>query len=133
MIFYLSQTANDADENVFVARAPLAPERRAARACVVEGVRVESERDDDELLSASDAEPPVDLFELLRADDDDAVGREARERALYEEEEARLPATVVAVEDVAVVRVHEAAAARAAQQGRWREPTIQKASRASDR
>src|SRR6201995_5251417 len=125
MILYLRQTTDDADERVFVARVPLAPERRAARARVVEGACVEAERDDLELLAAAYAEATVDLFELLRADDDDAIRRKPRERALDREKEASLPAPVVAVEDVSVIGVDEAAAAGATPQRRRREPAIE--------
>src|ERR1700759_2939331 len=105
MILYLRQTTDDADERVFVARVPLAPERRAARARVVEGACVESKRDDLELLAAAYAEATVDLYELLRADDDDAIRRKPRERALDREKEARPRPPVVAVEEVSVGRV----------------------------
>jgi hypothetical protein len=107
-------------------------ERRAPRRPVVVGARVEPERDDAELPGAPDAEPPVNLVELLRADDDDAVG-DARQRLLDREEEPRLPAAVVAVEDVAVVRVDEAARARAAHQRRGRQVAVERPGHAPHR
>src|ERR1043165_602741 len=83
------------------------------------------------MAGASHAEALVNLAELLRADDDDAVCGEACQRALDREEEARLPATVVAVKDVSVVGVHHAAAARSAPQSGRREPAIKKTGHAS--
>ncbi len=114
MVLDLRHAADDADEHVAVGTRPTPPQHRAPRRPVVVSARVESQRDDAELFAPPDAEAAVDLFELLRADDDDAVGGSARQRLLDGEEEARLPAAVVAVEDVAVVRVDEAARARAA-------------------
>ena len=78
----------------------------------IELVEVDAERHDDELLRAADPKRVADLAKLLLAENDDAIGVEPRQRPLDRQKKARLPLPVVAVKNVAVVGVDEAASLR---------------------
>ena len=51
----------------------------------------------------------MDLAPLLLADDHDAIGNEPRQRLLNQEKDARLEWAIVAVKNVSVIGVYEAA------------------------
>ena len=93
---------------------------------VCESACVKAERDDCELSRAPDFELFVNLPVLLRADDDDAVRRKAREHPFNLQKDARLESSVITVKYVAVISVNERAAAWSPQKRRRRQPAIKK-------
>ena len=84
------------------------------------------------MFRRSDPEVFVYFAPLLLAHDDNSIGDEPRQRALNREEEFCLCRPVVAVKNVAVIRVDKAASARLSNQRRRREPTIKQSRDAAD-
>src|SRR5947209_19515329 len=118
MILHLCKTANYSHENFVVPRAHLLAHDVTPAGPTGVSTHVHSQRDDLELTGAPDAELFVNLAALLRAYDNYAVGRGPRQKLFNKDEEAGLHRPVIAVKDVAVVRVNEPARTRPAYQGR---------------
>src|SRR6266851_5207728 len=76
---------------------------------------------------------PTMRSELRIAEHDEPIGVQPREHALDRQEHPRLPGAVVSVKDVAVVRMHESAPARAAEKRGGRAEPVEQSGDAPDR
>src|SRR5205085_263877 len=94
---------------------------------------VHPQRYDGELAAFANTEFFVNLAALLRTNYYNLVCRRSRQKFFYADKDARLPTSVVAVKDVAVIRVHEAASAWPAKQDGRRPPSVEKTGNSANR
>src|SRR5262249_45154344 len=87
-------------------------------------IEINSKRNDQELLKASDFEFTADFVPLGLADGDDSIGAEPGQRALNGDKNPGLRRAVVAVKNVAVIGVNHADLARAQPERRGSQPFV---------
>jgi len=112
LVLHLAQAADDPDQR-HVGRD--AGEGTQASRHAAHRLDVDPERDHGDARRRRDPEAHDQVAALRGADRDDAIG-DAREEPLDDDDRRGHPAAVVALEDVAVERVHDAARARASPQ-----------------
>ncbi len=133
VVLDLGEPADDADQDVVLASAQFVADDVAAPRPVVKGTQVQAEGDHRELVPATDAKLLMDFLELLGANYHNTIRHRPRQDFFDRQEKPGFPAAVIAVEDVAVIRVDHATRPWPPQKGRWGQPAVQQPGQAPDR
>ena len=119
MILDFGESADNSHQNIARSQAELFPKRPSAFFPVSKHTEVESQGYYSELMGAANSKFPVDLPSLLLTDNDDAVRYQKCQGSFYRQEETGLERSVITVEDVPVVSVHETASSRVPKEQMW--------------
>src|SRR4029453_18192319 len=132
MVLDLGETPNDADQDDVIRQTQFLAKYLPSRYSIVKDFQIQAERHYLELPIPPNAKHIANLVLLLTTDDQQPIRCETGQHLFNEDEEPRLQWAIIAMKDVAMIRVHELALTRLADQGARRGPTIKKAGHSSN-